>query len=65
MLQAVLYGVDKARFPLNVLVIATNRSCLLARTLLRFAGFQKQPSLSLLRVILYLEVCKSRSASGI
>ena len=29
----------KAWFPLNVSVIATNRSCLLARTLLRFAGF--------------------------
>ena len=55
----------KAWFPLNVSVIATNRSCLLARTLLRFAGFHKQPSFGLLRGLLYLEVCKSRSASGI
>ena len=29
----------KAWFPLNVSAIATNRSYLLARTLLRFAGF--------------------------
>ena len=55
----------KAWFPLNVSVIATNRSCLLARTLLRFAGFHKQPSFGLLRGLWYLESCKSRSASGI
>ena len=35
------------------------------RTLLRFAGFHRQPSSGLLRGLLYLEVCKSRSASGI
>ena len=55
----------KAWFPLNVSVIATNRSCLLVQTLLRFAGFYRQPSLGLLRGLLYLEVCKSRSASSI
>ena len=55
----------KGRFPLNVSVIATNRSCLLARTPLRFASFHKQPSFGLLRGLLYLEACKSRSASGI
>ena len=54
-----------AWFPLNVSVIATNWSCLLARTLLRFAGFHKQPSFGLLRGLLYLEACKSRSASSI
>ena len=52
-------------FPFNVSVIATNRSCLLAQTLLRFAGFHKQPSFGLLRGLLYLEACKSLSASGI
>ena len=46
-----------ARFPLNVSVIATNRSCLLARTLLRFAGSHKQPSFDLLQGLLYLEAC--------
>ena len=30
-----------------------------------FAGFHRQPSLGLLQGLLYLEVCKSRSASGI
>ena len=49
----------KAWFPLNVSVIATNRSCLLARTLLGFAGF------GLLQGLLYLEACKPRSAFGI
>ena len=34
-------------------------------TLLRFAGFHRQPSLGLFRGLLYLEVCKSRSVSGI
>ena len=38
----------KTWFPLNVSVIATNRSCLLARTLLRFGGFHWQPLLDLL-----------------
>ena len=33
--------------------------------LLRFAGFHRRPSSSLLRGLLYLEVCKSRNASGI
>ena len=55
----------KAWFPLNVSVIATNRSCLLARTLLRFAGFHRHLSVGTLRGLLYLEACKSRSASGI
>ena len=55
----------EAWFPLNVSVIATNRSCLLAVTLLRFAGFHRQPSFGLLRGLLYLEACKSCSASGI
>ena len=55
----------KAWFPSNVSVIATNRSCLLARTLLRFAGFHRQPSSGLLRGLLYLEACESRSASGV
>ena len=50
-----------AWFPLNVSVIATNQSCLLAR----FAGFYRQPSFGLLRGLLYLEACKSRSASDI
>ena len=54
----------KAWFPLNFSVIATNRSCLLARTLLRFAGFHRQPSLGLLQGLWYLEAWKSRSASG-
>ena len=54
-----------AWFPLHVSVIATNQSFLLARTLLRFAGFHKQPSFGLLRGRLYFEACKSRSASGI
>ena len=58
-------GEHEAWFPLNVLVIATNRSCLLVRTLLCFAGLLKQPSFGLLWGILYLEACKSRSASGI
>ena len=35
------------------------------QTLLRFVGLYKQPSSGLLRGILYLEVCKSSSASGI
>ena len=35
------------------------------RKLLRFAGFHRQPSLGLLWGLLYLEVCKLRSASGI
>ena len=48
-----------------VSVLATNRSYLLMRTLLRFVGFHRQPSLGLLRGLLYLEVCKTRSASGI
>ena len=56
---------SKAWFPLNVSLIATNQSCLLARTLLRFAGFHKQPSFGLLRGLLYLEACKLRSASGL
>ena len=55
----------KAWFPLNVLMIATNRSCLLTRTLLRFAGFHRQPSFGLLRGLWYMEACKSRSASGV
>ena len=54
-----------AWFPLTASVIETNRSCLLARTLLRFACFHRQPSSGLLRDLLYLEACKSRSASGI
>ena len=33
--------------------------------LLHFAGFHRQPSSGLLRGLLYLEVCKSCSASGI
>ena len=41
-------------------MLATNQSCLLVRTLFRFAGFHRQPSLGLLRDLLYLEVCKSR-----
>ena len=52
----------KAWFPLNGSVLSTNRSCLLVRTLLCFAGFHRQPSLGLLQGLLYLEVCKSRSA---
>ena len=55
----------KAWFPLNVSVLATNRSCLLMRTLLRFVCFHRKPLLGLLRVLLYPEVCESRSASGI
>ena len=54
-----------AWFPLNVSVLATNRSCLLVRTLLHFAGFHRQPSLGLLRGLLYLELCESRSVSSI
>ena len=46
-------------------MIATNRSRLLVRTLLRFAGFHRQPSFGLLRGLSYLEVCKSSSTSGI
>ena len=46
-------------------MLANNQSCLLAPTLLRFAGFHRQPSTGLLRGLLYLEVCKSQSASGI
>ena len=38
------YVESKAWFPLNVSVIATNLSCLLTRTLLRFAGFLRKPS---------------------
>ena len=48
-----------------VSVLATNRSCLLVRTLLHFAGFHRQPSSALLRGLLYLQVCKSCIASGI
>ena len=54
-----------AWFSLNVSVIATNRSCLLARMLVRFAGFHKQQSCGLLRGLLYLETCKLRIAFGI
>ena len=46
-------NVGKAWFPINVSVIATNRSSLLARTLLRFASFHKPPSFGLLRGLLY------------
>ena len=35
------------------------------QTILHFASFHRQPSLGLLRGLLYLEVYKSRSASGI
>ena len=35
------------------------------RRLVRFVGFHRQPSLGLLRGLLYLEVCESRSAFGI
>ena len=35
------------------------------QTLLHYAGFRSQPSSGLLRCFLYLEVCKTRSASGI
>ena len=35
------------------------------RTIMWFAGFHRQPLLGLLRGFLYLEVCGSRSASGI
>ena len=42
------------------LMLATYRSCLLMQKLLRFAGFHRQPSLSLLRGLLYLKVCKSK-----
>ena len=38
-------SLNKAWFPLNVSVLATNQSCLLVQTLLRFAGFHRQPSL--------------------
>ena len=55
----------KAWFPLNVSVVATNRSCLLVRTLLHFAGFNRQTSLGLLPSLLYLEACRSRSTSRI
>ena len=55
----------KAWFPLNVSMLATNRSCLLVRTFLCFAGFHRQQSLGLLKGLLFLEVCKSRSPSGI
>ena len=55
----------KAWFLLNVSVIAANRSCLLARTLLRFAGFHKHPLFGLLQALLYLEVFKSQSTSCI
>ena len=58
-------GSHKAWFPLNVSVLATIQSCFLVRTLLRLAGFHRQPSSGLLRGLLYLEVCKSRSASSI
>ena len=33
--------------------------------ILRFDGFHRQPSLGVLRCLLYLEVCESRSAPGI
>ena len=39
-------SLNKAWFPLNVSVLATNQSCLLMQTLLRFAGFHKQPSVA-------------------
>ena len=57
--------VFKAWFPLNVSVFTTNRSCLLVQKLLRFSGFHRQLSSGLLRGVLYLNVCNSRSASGI
>ena len=63
--QGATWSLSKAWFPLNVSVIATNRSCLLARTLLHFAGFHRQPSFDLLRGRLYLEACKPRSTSSI
>ena len=43
----------KAWFPLNVSVLATDRSCLLARTSLRWAGFHRQASQGLLRGLLH------------
>ena len=46
-------------------VLATSRICLLMGTLLRFAGLHRQPSSGLLRGLLHLEICKSRSASDI
>ena len=49
----------KAWFSLNDSVIETNCSCLLAQTLLRFAGFHRQLWFRLLRGLLYLEACKS------
>ena len=52
-------------FLLEVSVLATNRSCLFVQTLLCFAGFHRQLSSGLLQGLLYLEVCKPRSASGI
>ena len=58
-------SMSKTWFLLNVSVLASNRSSLLVRTLLRFARFHRHPSLDLLRGLLYLEVCKSRSASSI
>ena len=42
----------KAWYPLNVSVLATDRSCLLARTSLRWAGFHRQASQGLLRGLL-------------
>ena len=43
-----------------VSVLATNRSCLLVRTLLRSAGFHRQPSKVLLWGLLHSDVCKSQ-----
>ena len=43
----------KAWFPLNVSVLATDRSCLLARTSLRWPGFHRQASQGLLRGLLH------------
>ena len=54
--------ISKAWFPLNVSVLATHRSCLLVRMLLRFAGFYWQPSLFPCEVIC---ICESRSAPSI
>ena len=62
---AILLSTVEAWFPLNVSVLATNGSCLLTRTVLHFSGFHRWPSFGLLRGLLYLEVCKSRSASSI
>ena len=49
----------------SIKCFSVRTSCLLVRTLLRFAGFHGRSSLGLLRGLLYLEVCKLRSASSI